>query len=168
MRQALTIVILTLLLASPAQATTLMALEFDQLEQRSDLIVRGHVEQTESFWDGRLIVTETTIVVDECLSGECGTTHVVRQVGGQVDDLSMAVAGLRTFEPGDELVLFLHHVAERDFLVTTGQCQGIFQLEFEALSRNLADVILVTEAGLVESVPGFPSTLDDLRHRLVE
>jgi len=145
-----------------------MVLEFDQLEQRSELVVRGHVEQTESFWDGRLIVTETTIVVDECLSGSCGTTHVVRQVGGQVGDLTMGVAGLRTFAPGDELVLFLHGVPEENFLVTTGQCQGIFHIEFEALSRNLSDVILVTEAGLVETVPGFPSTLDDLRHRLAD
>lgn len=153
-----------------AQATTLESLSLAALADRAELVFHGQVIQTESYWEDGLIVTDTTVEVRECLSGPCENSHVVRQIGGTVGEHSMVVAGLRTFEVGDELVMFVAHHRGNGRLMPTGQCQGIIAVRDNQLFRNVSDVELIDlsagpDAAQAATV-GIPATLDELRDRL--
>lgn len=152
-----------LLVAAPGHGTIIIALDIEELVESADMVVRGHVELSESFWDDRVIVTDTTVVVDECLAGLCDSRVVVRQAGGQVGNLTMEVAGLRSLVPGDEVVLFLRPNTATGHLMTVGQCQGILRVDGDLLQRDLSDVLLVSETGAAVEATPLPLTLDELR-----
>lgn len=154
--------------ASQSSATILIAMDIDALVQNAEIVIRGHVELSESFWDDRVIVTDTTVVVDECLAGPCDDRVVVRQAGGEVGNLTMEVAGMRRLEPGDELVLFLRPNDATGHLMSVGQCQGVVRLDEDRLIRDLSDVTLVSDTGVVVGIPELPATLGELRALVAE
>lgn len=117
------------LVASPAWATTLVALDVEGLARTSDVVVRGHVLKSEPRLtkDGARIVTDTEIEVAETHKGAPGRTVTVMQPGGVVGEVGQKVDGVAPFEPGEEVVVFLEQRGTR-YLVT-GMVQGKWRVE---------------------------------------
>jgi hypothetical protein len=117
-----------LVFASPALATTMVALDVPTLTQKADVIVRGTVRSSGARWSGdnRRIFTQVEIDVVESLKGEPLKTVSVVQPGGVVGDIGQKVSGVATYEEGEEVVLFL---ARRGPLFQTlGLAQGKFRV----------------------------------------
>jgi len=112
----------TLAFAAGARATTVADMPLEQLARISPLVVHARVESRTSFWseDGRRdIVTRTTLRVLRTIKGETGPIVSVRQHGGALDGIAMAVPGDASFEVGEEVVVFLqpHPVASGEHVL---------------------------------------------------
>jgi len=74
-------------------------------------VVRGRVESTRSFWEGKQIWTEVTLtVVGRAYKGNAAGRMTFLQLGGQVSSpvpLEMAVPGAPVHRVGDEAFYFL-------------------------------------------------------------
>lgn len=95
--------------ATPALASTFVAMDHTQLVDASDAVVVGQVTDVRSFWndEATAIVTEASVVVTENLAGQAPGVVVVRTFGGQVGAVRIEAHGFPTFEKGQKLVLFL-------------------------------------------------------------
>ena len=104
-----------LLISSSAVATVVLALSMEELSARAPLIVHAVAQGSNVAWDEphAKIWTWTELCVKETLKapstslGLNGGTLVVKQPGGVVGEVGMEIAGVATFKPGEEVVLFL-------------------------------------------------------------
>ena len=112
-RSAAASVLLTLLLAVPAVATTIVPLRDGALVDRAELIVEATIEGSTPVISDRP-ATDWLIAVDEVLKGELPTSHlVVRLTGGEAPNgLHLRIYGTPAFAPGVRAILFLG--SERD------------------------------------------------------
>lgn len=133
--------------ALPAFATVVMALSIEELAQRTPVIVHGTVQRTVTNWtvDRSGIWTWTELSVKEALKGQVKATVLVKQPGGRIGELTARVSGAATFEPGEEVVLFLEPaVDEPGAYVLMGLSTG--KVRFEApmgtpiATRNLSGI----------------------------
>ena len=105
---ALTFAIVSVCSASQSDATTLRRLSVDELSVLSDTVVVGNVSNQRAAFEGGVIWTTSTVDVESCWAGPCGTNQVeVHTPGGVVGDIEQRVSGLTPIEVGDTLVLFL-------------------------------------------------------------
>ena len=91
-----------------AQATTMIALDLQQLVGHSNEIVVGKVLTKKSRWtENGKIVTEITIQVSESYKGSCqpGELVYIYQLGGSVDGVGMKIAGSTNFLVSEEYLL---------------------------------------------------------------
>lgn len=106
MRRALAAVLLAS--ALPAAAATFVATSVEEMARTSDVVVRGRVLDLASRLtpSGR-ILTEVEVAVDAAWKG--APAAIVRLVvpGGSVGSIALKVDAAPTFEPGEEVVLFL-------------------------------------------------------------
>jgi hypothetical protein len=120
-----------LLLALPAWATTLVALDLTALSRSADSIVQGKVSRVEARMskDGGRISTHVTVDVSDSLKGQGGAATVeIVQPGGIVGDIGQKVAGTAHLKEGDEIVAFLERRGPKNFLLV-GMAQGCFRVE---------------------------------------
>jgi hypothetical protein len=129
--------------AVPATAATFVATSVEEAARSSDAVVRGRVVSTASRLtrDGRGVVTEVEIAVDGAWKGapDAAVKLVVR--GGRVGRIAQVVDGAPTFEPGEEVVVFLGR--RGDSWRVMGQALGKYRVEAgEARSAlEAADVV---------------------------
>ena len=165
-----------LLLAFPAFATTVIALDLTGLSRASDAIVQGKVTRAEPKLskDGSRITTHYTVEVSDTLKGAAATTTVeLVQPGGIVGDMGQKVAGTAHLKVGDEVVAFLERRGPRAFMFT-GMAQGCFRVErstdgsaaFAVQDREGDLMILdpVTRAPVEKGTE--PMKLDDLKAKV--
>jgi hypothetical protein len=100
---------LALLAPLTALGTVVLSLTFEELTTRAPLVVHAKVNASSTAWDAERakIWTWTELVVKDTLKGAPVTTVLVKQPGGIVGEVGMEVAGVATFAPGEEVVLFL-------------------------------------------------------------
>lgn len=125
-------VLLAAALPCAALATTVMALSVEEMAQRSPLVVRATVDQSQAAWDARerSIWTYTELSVHETLKGAPASGVIVKQPGGVVGGRGTAVAGAARFAPGEEVVLFLEPaVDEKGVFVVLALAAGKVSLE---------------------------------------
>ncbi len=94
--------------AGPAAAATFAATSVEEVARTSDAVVRGRVARTaaRATRDGR-IVTEVEVAVREAWKGAPQATVRVVVPGGRLPGVAMRVDAAPTFEPGEEVVVFL-------------------------------------------------------------
>jgi hypothetical protein len=101
---------------SPARATVVKAMTLEEKTTASPVVLYGLVERVESDWEvpGVMIQTLVTVKVLESIKGDHarGERVLVRPGGGRVGDVEQTAPGLSTFEPGEEVVLFLEPLGE--------------------------------------------------------
>ncbi len=126
-----TSLLLLVLAALPASATSMMRMDVPALTRASDVVVRGTVVRKASRWtqSRRRIVTEVDISVAEAFKGSAqgGTVRVV-QPGGEVGDIGPRMEGLASFTEGEEVVVFLERRGGDAFAVS-GLAQGKYRVE---------------------------------------
>ena len=107
--------VLIAMCAATAWATTIRHLDLGQMTAAADTIVHGRVESVRSFWEGRQILTEVSLVVDRGLKGPAADRVSFVQVGGTVSSpvpINMTVPGAPVHKVGDEGFYFLEPVKD--------------------------------------------------------
>ena len=128
MKTLYTIALLSLALS--AHAGSLRALDLEDLNEKSSVILEGTVLDIESLWEGRMIFTDVHVGVDRCFKGACEVEVLtVRVLGGAVDDLEMRVQGVSQYRLGEQVLLFLNPLKRSERLHTIGMFQGKFQIQ---------------------------------------
>ena len=122
-----------LLLAAPAGATTMRALDTRALVRESSDIVIGTVAGVRSYWNAAhtRILTDVTLDVRETLAGQAATQLTLTQYGGEVDGVRVSVPGAPLFVPGEEALLFVWRDGGGHAQVN-GLAQGKFDIARDA------------------------------------
>lgn len=154
--RVLPLLLLAALFSAGSWAATPIPRTLQDLSAEAEVVVVGTVaEQQARFNDDQtLILTDTTIRVEETLAGETGGWVTVSEYGGIVGDKGLVVSGLPRFREGDRVLLFLC----RDFLGllrTCGASQGKLEL------RTTSDGV-VRASGLMAG-RRIDATLQELR-----
>ena len=169
MRQLVLILIMasvpSLVMASPARQADL-----SELVQLSSDILVGVVSQSESYWDGRRIMTRHVLETSDVWRGaerKSGPIYFVT-LGGRVGEIAQRVSGAPTFRHGEEVVLFLSR-SIRDELHPVGLSQGVFrvgeasQVAAKPIQRHLEAFEFINPI----AVP-FPNRLQGLKAAVLE
>jgi len=122
---AVTIFAFIALIVSTAFATTVVHYNWDQMVDKSDVVVTGTVIDKYSHWNAAKtkIYTTTTVAVSSILKGVTGETVEVRQLGGEVDGVGAKLLGTPEYTLGESVVLFLEPRPDGAF-ITVGLSQG--------------------------------------------
>jgi len=115
-----------LLVARAASASLILALDLPTLVSRAENIAVVDVVSVKAAWNQqhqRIITTVDLAVVDSWKGTAAPATHLfVVQPGGTVDDITMTIAGMTRFEPGERALVFLRGRPEKASVV--GMAQG--------------------------------------------
>ncbi len=122
------IILLALMLPSVAWGSPARQADLAELTQLSSDILVGTVSSSESYWDGRRIMTRHVLETSDVWRGEerSGPVYFVT-MGGQVGEIAQRVSGSPAVKQGDEVVLFLAR-SQRNELHPVGLAQGVFYL----------------------------------------
>ena len=177
MTSRLCTVVLLMTLAVAARADSGRALDLDQLIDLSDELVVGEIVGSTSRWQGKLVVTDTVVRVDEAMKGSPPHEVTVTQPGGTAvhprlgASVTTQASTFTAFDRGESVVLF---VDSRDGVRRlVGAQQGKLVLEPPAAhgvpQRGLAvgPKALRVEPGVGRSMIGTRGmSLDELRDRV--
>ena len=129
LRSAVTIAI-CLFIGMPAAAITVAPLSFDQLVNKSALVVLARVIDVrgEFIADGRGIESVVTVSVLKGLKGGPGDTVQFTVPGGRAGRYLNLIPGAPVFTAGDLAVIFLTARGAR-LPITTGLTQGVYRVQ---------------------------------------
>jgi hypothetical protein len=115
-----------LVMARAGSASLILALDLPTMVARADRIAVVDVVSVKSAWNPqhqRILTTVDLAVVDSWKGTAAPATHVlVVQPGGTVDDITMTIAGMTHFAPGERALVFLRGRLDRASVV--GMAQG--------------------------------------------
>lgn len=128
------------LITTLSQATTVERLNLDGLVKKSHKIVVGKVRSSRTYWsdNGRLILTNYTIDVEETIKGEASRTVELTTIGGTVGNLTLHVAGMPTFSKDESAVVFLE--SSGSYSTVVGLEQGKFTIANGEVSNKVSDL----------------------------
>jgi hypothetical protein len=130
MKRLVCLGVMTLMLAGvvTAGASTFIALSRQELVSQSDAVIQGRVLKVSSYWgqEGRVIMSEALIQVEEKIRGEAPTVVRVRTFGGTVGGYTVEAHGFPKFAINDRVVLFLTNANET--AEVTGYRQGQWRI----------------------------------------
>jgi hypothetical protein len=121
------------LAAGLSAATTLEPMGLVDLTRWAGTIAHGRVTEVHPQWvqNGRQIDTFVTVEVSTYLKGDFGRYLTFRAPGGQIGADRSLVPGAPSFEPGQELVLFLDG-QQRTWPYVVGLSQGALPVQTDA------------------------------------
>src|SRR5262245_34571766 len=104
-------------------ATTVERLGLEDLVKKARTIVVGKVTGSRTYWsaNGKLIVTDYTVEVDETLKGQTARRIAVTAIGGKIGDLELHVSGMPAFQQGQSAVVFIEQSGAYQTVVGLGQ-----------------------------------------------
>ncbi len=113
-----------------ACATLVEYLSPQQLGARSELVVRGRVESSDSYWNDKhtKIFTRTRISVGQTYKGIASAYVDIVQIGGIVGNVKVTAHGALRWNRGDEVLLFAEPDDAGSYRVS-GFSQGRFMIE---------------------------------------
>jgi len=128
----LSLLALAVIAIAPAlQAGTFQQMDLESLVGNSAAAVEGEILSVESFWEpeGRIIVTEATIKIQDKVYGTADEVFKVKTFGGTADGYTVEAPGFPTFKKGERMFLFLKKDERDDSLLrVTGYQQGQFRI----------------------------------------
>jgi hypothetical protein len=131
------IVVVCLLAANPARATTVIAPDFNSLVSGADYVVRAAVKSVTSEYrttpQGRAIFTKVELQVLETITGTPPQPLVLQLLGGTADGVTMRVEGVPQFRVGDEDILFVQNNGTQ-FYPLVGIMNGKFPVKYDAVT----------------------------------
>jgi len=125
------VLLLVILVAAPASATTLVRMSLDQLAEASTEIIRAHVLSQQTDWNPQhtRIYTYTTLTLDQTYKGDPPSFPVIQQPGGTVGKTRLFVAGTVQFHPQTGYLLFLERApADGSRFLLVGMVQGAYKI----------------------------------------
>lgn len=150
MRLRISLLLSCLALVTPAFATTLAPLSFEQLVNGSASVVYGRVVDVRSQWteDRRFIESVISVEVLKGMKGSAGETISFTVPGGQVGRYLNVIPGAPVFAVGESAVFFLTSRGPR-LPVTTGLTQGIYRVQRDARSGEMLVMPPALEPGRI-------------------
>jgi hypothetical protein len=139
MRTLLFAVIVAVLMAGAASATTLVRMSLDQLAEASTEIIRGRVVGQQTLWNPEhtRIYTYTTLALEQTYKGNPPSLLVVQQPGGKVGNVHVFVAGTIQFHAQTGYVLFLERsAADPSKFLLVGMMQGAYRIYRDAKTEE--------------------------------
>ena len=136
------------LCALTAAAATMPRFSLEDLVSRSEIIAQAQVVTSWPAWDAqhKYIWTHYQMRVTDSIRGGVQNV-VVSEPGGTLDGVSQAFSGMNAWTPGENVVLFLHHVPNGYLRVTGGE-QGDAHIGADSRVRlSAAGVVGATSAG---------------------
>lgn len=134
---------LGLALTLPVRAVSVLPLSLDQMIDGAAIAFEGTCigNRTEREPATNLIVTYTTFAVKDILKGSVPTTHVIKQIGGDLPErgLSYRVDGVPKFVEGQDYVVLLAGVSAAGFSSPVGLAQGKFNVHPDASGRKVSN-----------------------------
>ena len=129
-----------LIAVAPLCATTVQRLSLEDLAKRASRIVGGTVRDSKTFWsnNGKLILTNYVIDVDESIKGQYARTIEVTTVGGRIGGVELHVSGMPSFTKGETIVVFTE--SSGSYEVVLGLGQGKFKVENGEVSNQVTDL----------------------------
>ncbi len=128
----------TVLLAPDSSQALLRKVELPEMVSRAGTIVHGIVLSNESRMaeDGTIYTFTTVSVVEELTGTSSGETVVIRNMGGTVGSKGLRVTDVPTFEPGEEVILFIEPEPRVEETELVGWEQGAFRAVDGIVLRN--------------------------------
>jgi hypothetical protein len=126
--------VLTVPVAIPAGATTLIRQGLDKLTAGNEAVVYGRVLDIHSYWntDHDMIMTDVRVRASEVLKGDRAAREIsFTLLGGTVGDITTLVIGGPDLVPGSEYVLFLNRErlhGDHSVLTVRDLVQGAFEV----------------------------------------
>ena len=141
LRQFLFAYLLSLIIALPARAMSVLPLYLDEIVNNAAIAFQGKSLENHSERDPQTnsIVTYSTFEVQEVLKGEVGAIHTIKQIGGKLQGEVNQTTGVPTFTVGESYVLFLYGVAESGFSSPVGLGQGKFNILQESTGIHVTN-----------------------------
>ena len=136
-----------------------------ELTGGSDLLIHGRVGSLASSKEGQRIFTTIHLAAIEALKGTLTADGVTLKLyGGSYEGKRTIVVGGPTFDPGEEVVVFLKRNGPDDTYGVLGLAQGKFRIVREAnrpatVSRDLRGITFHDE----RSLEHVPQTWDELK-----
>ena len=120
---------LLFLLVAGVQATTVQRLALEDLVKKAHRIVAGKVRGAKTYWsgNGKLILTDYTVQVDESIKGDSPGSFQITTIGGKIGTLELHVSGMPSFRNDENVVLFTE--SSGSYEVVLGLAQGKFSVE---------------------------------------
>jgi hypothetical protein len=158
-----------LIVVEPLAATTVLPVDFAQMVAASQVIVHARVVAVEGELVGsrRTIESRVTVAVVSPLKGQPGPVVVFRVPGGRVGRYRRIFVGAPTFNPGDEVLLFLKGQVPA-MPMPYGLSQGVYRISRVTGSPLVMPVPAIDGvAGTVRGDPArTPLSLDDFRRQV--
>ncbi|MBQ27522.1 MAG: hypothetical protein CMH81_05200 [Nitrospiraceae bacterium] len=158
------VLFLLLHVSEQGSAMQVKLLTLDQMIANATVIFVGQCLTSRSQEDlhfGRT-VTVAEFEVVEALKGRLGETHTVKQYGGTVESKSHRIAGMPTYTPGEDVILFLYGESQYGFTSPVGILQGKFTfVTGEELSSSLMIVNGINNRGLLAGLDPHVLTNDE-------
>ena len=126
---------------APAQAMSVLPLYLDEIVDQAAIAFEGTVTEVRADRDadGRA-VTYTTFAVHDQLKGNAGSTHTIKQIGGEPDEgMNYRVQGIPKFEVGQTVVVFLYGKSSKGFSSPVGLSQGKFVVGSDETGTNVSN-----------------------------
>ena len=168
------VVVLAGVLASPAQATSMIRGGLDELVAGNETIVVAQVVDLRSYWnaDHTFILSDVRLKPTSALKGDVGPLEFsITVMGGTVGDVTTVIVAGPELQRGSEYVLFLNREdlpGKSQVLTVRDLSQGVFEVVVgpegkRAVSQAVLHPLLPDAKGLTQP-PGGPDglVLDDL------
>jgi len=157
------LLLLSMCLAAPVGATTLVREGLDELVATNERVIVGEVVDAISYWneDKTFILTDVRITPAETIKGKAEDDLTVTLLGGKIGDLTTLIVGGAELIPGRSYVLFLNPEklpGAGQALTLPDHCQGAFEVtsrkgELRAVSQANRHPLAPDRSGRVD-VPG--------------
>jgi len=169
-----TALVLAVLAANPAGATTLIRQGLDKLTAGSAAVVQGRVLDIHSYWNAEhtMIMTDVHVGVAQVLKGDKAAHDITfTLLGGMVGDITTLVIGGPDLVPGSDYILFLNRErlhGDREVLTVRDLVQGTFEIADMGAGRRVysqaLNHALVSDAEGLSDPPGGTEglTLDEM------
>jgi hypothetical protein len=128
LRRAFWILAALLLAPAPSRASQVLPVNLEERVRHAGHVVSGRVTEVQVVQDERVHgqVTLVTLEVSRAAKGQAGRTLTFRMFGGLGANGQPVVAGLPRFDPGEEVILFLHPEGRLGLTSPVGFGQGKF------------------------------------------
>jgi hypothetical protein len=100
--------------ARTTRATLLVRSTVAERAARGGAVIVGRIESTRVVWDGKRIVTHSSVATERAIAGTAAPLIEVVTPGGTIDGIGMRVIGGPDLRDGSRSVLFLSHADPRD------------------------------------------------------
>lgn len=149
-----------LLVAAPAQATTILAMPFGEQCTGAETIVVGSVNAVTSRRSPSapaFFETLVTLGVDEVVAGSPSAELTLRLAGGEVGAVRQSIDGMPEFQVGERYVVFLDRAQDPPAISPiTGFNQGLYRVERSEAGDVVRDRMgrVLTDAAVSALGPG--------------
>jgi hypothetical protein len=149
-----------LLVAAPAQATTILAVPFGEQCTGAETIVVGTVHAVTSRRSPSapaFFETLVTLGVDEVVAGTPSAELTLRLAGGEVGAVRQSIDGMPEFQVGERYVVFLDRAQDPPTISPiTGFNQGLYRVERSEAGDVVRDRMgrVLTDAAVSALGPG--------------